>query len=706
MTSVEVEIRGKKITLETGLMAKQSDGAVVARCGDTIVLATAVAAKTPREGLDFFPLTIDYLEKAYSAGKIPGGFFKRESKPSEKEVLTSRLIDRPMRPLFPKGFYCETQGIASVLSYGDENVADILGIISMSAAIHISNIPFDGPVGGVRVGMLNGELIANPDLAVIADLELNLIVAGTADAVIMVEGGGSEISEAKMLEAIDFAHAEIKKMVAVQNELRAKIGKEKRTVPPVVENVDLKREVEQLIAGQMPEAISIPDKMRRQLALNVILENAVKVLNTPENAERFFGKPDRDLKRDIANAFDDYEQELVRTMILKDGVRADGRKSDEIRPITCYTKLLPRVHGSALFVRGETQALVATTLGTADDEQKIDALEGESYKNFMLHYNFPPFSVGEVKPLRSPGRREIGHGALAERSIKYVMPTKDEFPYTVRIVSDILESNGSSSMATVCGATLSLMDAGVPIKAPVAGIAMGLIQEGDQVVVLTDILGLEDHLGDMDFKVAGTEAGITAFQMDCKIGGISRQILETAIEQARKGRMHILGKIKEAMPAVSEQLSPFAPRIYTMQIKPEKIREVIGSGGKVIREIVATTGCKIDIEDTGIVRIASADGVSAQKAIDIINGIVAEAELNKIYTGKVVRVADFGAFVEIMPGTDGLLHISQISEKRIAKVTDEINVGDEIQVKVIEIDGQGRIRLSRKDVLREQKAQE
>ncbi len=705
MTSIEFEIRGKKIILETGLMAKQSDGAVVAKCGDTIVLATAVAAKSAREGLDFFPLTIDYQEKAYSAGKIPGGFFKRESKPSEKEVLTSRLIDRPMRPLFPKGFYCETQGIISVLSYGDENIADILGIVSMSAALHISDIPFDGPVGSVRVGMLNGELIANPTQAEMADLELNLVVAGTADAVLMVEGGGAEVSEAKLLEAIDFAHAEIKTMAAVQNEFRAKVGKEKRAVPPVLEILELKREVEQFVADKMPEAIRIQDKLRRQLALNVILEDAVRLLNTPENAERFFGNAGRDMKRDIANAFDDYEQQFVRSMILKDGIRADGRKTDEIRQITCYNGLLPRVHGSALFVRGETQALVATTLGTADDEQRIDALEGQSYKNFMLHYNFPPFSVGEVKPLRQPGRREIGHGALAERSIKYVLPTKEQFPYTIRIVSDILESNGSSSMATVCGATLSLMDAGVPIKAPVAGIAMGLVQDGDQVAVLTDILGLEDHLGDMDFKVSGTEAGITAFQMDCKISGISRQVLETAIEQARKGRMHILGKIKEAMPGVHETLSPYAPRIYTMQIRPEKIRDVIGSGGKVIREIVAQTGCKIDIEDTGVIHIASADGESAQKAIDIINGIIAEAELNKIYKGKVVRVTDFGAFVEFMPGTDGLLHISQISEKRIAKVTDEINVGDEVMVKVIEIDGQGRIRLSRKEAMRELDAQ-
>jgi len=705
MTSVELEIKDKRLIIETGQMARQADGSVVVKFGDTIVLATAVASKKPKEGLDFFPLTIDYQEKTYAAGKIPGGFFKREGKSTEKEVLTSRLIDRPMRPLFPKGFYCETQGIASVLSYGTENIADILGIIGISAAIHISNIPFGGPVGAVRVGRILGELVINPDITELENLELNLVVAGTEDAVIMVEGGGAEVSEASLLEAIDFAHQEIKKIVALQNELRGKVGKEKRTVAPVEEKPELAAAVREQVSRTIHEAIHIPGKHERQGALDAILAETVKLLNTPDNAARFFGNADKDLTRDIVNAFDDYENEIVRNTILNQSKRADSRKPDEIRQITCHLGLLPRVHGSALFIRGETQALVATTLGTSDDEQRIDSLDGETFKTFMLHYNFPPFSVGEVKPMRGPGRREIGHGALAERAIKYVLPTKEIFPYTIRIVSDILESNGSSSMATVCGATLSLMDAGVPISSPVAGIAMGLIKEGDKVVVLTDILGLEDHLGDMDFKVAGTTKGITAFQMDLKIGGVSREILENALDQAKKGRLYILGKMIDAMPSVRDNLSPHAPRIYTMHIKPEKIREVIGSGGKVIRSIVEQTGCKIDIDDSGTINIASSDEESAKKAIDIINGIIAEAEVGKTYRGKVVRIADFGAFVEILPGTDGLLHISQISDKRIAKVTDEINMGDEILVKVIEIDNQGRIRLSRKEVLKDQQRQ-
>ncbi|MFA5353012.1 MAG: polyribonucleotide nucleotidyltransferase, partial [Thermodesulfovibrionales bacterium] len=514
MTTVEIEVRGKRLILETGRMARQSGGAVVLRYGDTVVLATAVADKRVKEGLDFFPLTVDYQERTYAAGKIPGGFFKREGKPSEKEVLTSRLIDRPIRPLFPKGFYSETQGIVSVLSYGSENVADMLGIIGMSAAVHISDIPFGGPVAAVRVGMREGNLIINPDLSESENLEMNLVVAGTADAVLMVEGGGAEVSEAVILDAIDQAHQEIKKIVAVQNELRSLVGKEKRALIPVVASLELKDAVRGYVADRIREAITIPGKQRRQEALDLVLEDAIKTFNSPENAEKFFQNAGKDLTREIANIFDSYEKEIVRNMILNEGVRSDGRKPDEVRPISCHLGLLPRTHGSALFVRGETQALVVSTLGTSDDEQKIDALEGEVYKTFMLHYNFPPFSVGEVKPLRSPGRREIGHGALAERALRYVIPTKEVFPYTIRIVSDVLESNGSSSMATVCGGTLSLMDAGVPITSPVAGIAMGLVKEGDQVVVLTDILGLEDHLGDMDFKVAGTEKGITAFQMD------------------------------------------------------------------------------------------------------------------------------------------------------------------------------------------------
>ena len=694
--TVAIELRGKELTLETGKMARQADGSVVARYGDTVVLATAVSSKTAREGIDFFPLTIDYLEKTYAAGKIPGGFFKREGRPTEKEVLTSRLIDRPHRPLFPKGYSCETQGIVNVLSYGDENIADVLGITSMSTALHISDIPFDGPVAAVRIGRIQGAFIINPDLKEVEECDLNLVVAGTTDAVAMVEGSAQEMSESDLLEAIDLAHAEIKKLCAVQNEFREKVGKPKRSFTVPEKDEELKNKVKELAVGKITEAIVIPDKLRRQSALDEILNEIIKLLN----------KEDKDIAKDIAAAFNDIEKNLVRDMILSRNVRADGRTPEQIRPISAEVGLLPRTHGSALFVRGETQCLAVVTLGTTDDEQRIDSLEGETTKSFMLHYNFPPFSVGEVKPLRSPGRREIGHGILAERSIRAIMPSKADFPYTVRIVSDTLESNGSSSMASVCGGTLALMDAGVPIKAPVAGIAMGLIKEGDRVVVLTDILGLEDHLGDMDFKVTGTENGIAAFQMDTKIGGISREIMEKALEQARQGRLFILNKIKETMTEPRKELASHAPRIYTMQIKQDKIREVIGTGGKVIRGIIEKTGVKINIDDSGLISIAASDGVAAQKAIDIINGIIAEAEIGKIYLGKVKKIMDFGAFVEILPGTEGLCHISQLSDKRVANVTDEVSEGEEILVKVIEIDKMGKIRLSRKEAMREQESKD
>ncbi len=693
MKRLDIEVRGKRLSLETGKMAKQADGAVVAQYGDTVVLATAVAEKTPKEGLDFFPLTVDYQEKAYSAGKIPGGFFKREGRPTEKEILTSRLIDRPIRPLFPKGFYCETQGIVSVLSYGDENIADILGIISMSAALMISDIPFNAAIGAVRIGRIAGSFVINPDLREVEECDLNLIVAGTEDAVLMVEGESQEISEFDLLEALDIAHQEIKRICAVQNKLKSIAGREKRPVITPVVDEELKKTIAVISLEKIKTAITISDKMRRQKALDEILKEVVEKLNTGE----------KDITMDIGAVFNDIEKTLVRDMILNENIRADGRSPEEIRKISSEVGILPRTHGSALFVRGETQCLAVVTLGTSDDEQRIDSLDGESFKTFMLHYNFPPFSVGEVKPLRSPGRREIGHGMLAERAVKAVMPTKAEFPYTIRIVSDILESNGSSSMATVCGSSLALMDAGVPIKSHVAGIAMGLIKEDDRVVILTDILGLEDHLGDMDFKVTGTEKGITAFQLDTKIGGISRGIMEKALEQARQGRLHILAKMSETINVHRDNLAPYAPRIYTMQIKQAKIRDVIGTGGKVIRGIVEQTGVKINIDDSGLINIASSDGESAKKAMDIINNITAEAELDKIYLGKVKRVVDFGAFVEILPGTEGLLHISQISEQRIAKVTDEINEGDEVLVKVIEIDKLGRIRLSRKEASREAK---
>lgn len=694
MNRVEIEIRGKNLVLETGKLAKQADGAVVAQYGETVVLATSVADKRPREGLDFFPLTVDYQEKAYAAGKIPGGFFKREGRPSEKEILTSRLIDRPIRPLFEDGFYCETQCIVNVLSYGDENIADILGIISMSAALSISDIPFKSPVAAVRMGRIADSLIINPDLSELEECDLNFVVAGTDDAVIMVEGEAQELSEADLLEALDVAHLEIKRICAVQNELRSLAGKEKRIVTPPVIDENLRNSIRELSLEKIKAAITIPDKLRRQNALDEILKELIEKLNTS----------DADISRDIMHVFHETEKNLVRGMIINENRRADGRRPEEIRAITSEIGILPRTHGSALFIRGETQCLAVVTLGTSDDEQKIDSLEGESYKTFMLHYNFPPFSVGEVKPLRSPGRREIGHGMLAERALKAVIPAKTDFPYTIRIVSDILESNGSSSMATVCGGSLALMDAGVPVKSHVAGIAMGLIKEGEHVVILTDILGLEDHLGDMDFKVTGTAKGITAFQLDTKIGGISRAIMEKAIEQARQGRLHILAKMQQCIESPRENLAPYAPRIYTMQIKQDKIRDVIGTGGKVIRGIVEQTGVKIDIEDSGLINIASPDGESAKKAIEIINSIIAEAEFGKLYLGKVKRIVDFGAFVEILPGTEGLLHISQISDKRIAKVTDELREGDEVLVKVIEIDKMGRIRLSRKEALREKEA--
>ncbi|MBI5664611.1 MAG: polyribonucleotide nucleotidyltransferase [Nitrospirae bacterium] len=695
MTNVELELKGKPLYLETGRFAKQADGSIIARYGDTVILATAVAKKEAKADVDFFPLTVDYQEKAYAAGKIPGGFFKREGRPSEKEVLTSRLIDRPIRPIFPDGFYSETQGIISVLSFGNENISDILGIIGMSAALCISDIPFDGPVGAVRMGILKDSFVVNPDLQEMEECDFTLVVAGTEDAVLMVEGGGLEITESVLLEALDIAHKEIKNVVNLQKQLVALIGKPKRFVTPPQLNEELMRSVSSIALDKIKQAIVIPDKLLRQDTLNNILKDVVTELNT--GAE--------DISKDISFLFNKLEKDLVRNMVLDQGTRADGRRADEVRKISADVGILPRAHGSALFVRGETQALAVVTLGTSEDEQRIDALEGESKKAFMLHYNFPPFSVGEVKFLRSAGRREIGHGMLAERALKGILPPKTEFPYTIRIVSDILESNGSSSMATVCGGTLALMDAGVPIKSPVAGIAMGLIKEGERTVVLTDILGLEDHLGDMDFKVTGTEDGITAFQMDVKISGVSREIMANALEQAKKGRLHILGKMKEILSSPRDHLAAHAPRIFTMKIKPDKIREVIGAGGKVIRGIVEQTGVKIDIDDSGNINIASIDEESAQKAISIIEGIIAEAELGKIYIGKVKRVVDFGAFVEILPGTEGLLHISQISDKRVAKVEDVLKEGEEgVPVKVIEIDKMGRIRLSRKEAMKEQEA--
>ncbi len=691
VTTVEKEIGGKQLILETGLMAKQAGGAVVARYGDTVVLATAVSSKVERANVDFLPLTVDYQEKAYAAGRIPGGFFKREGRQTEKEILTSRLIDRPIRPLFPEGYYYDTQIIASVLSIGEESSMDLMGMVASSAALAISDIPFNGPIGAVRIGLVDGKYIINPDQKGIETTQLNLVVAGTADAIMMVEGGANELTEDQMLEALETAHREIKKIVALVNELVAKVGKPKRPVKTVEIDKDLAGQVSALAMDRLLTAIVIPDKMERQKTLDALLEEIKQKLKNED--------PGRNLQ--IATIFFGLEKDEVRKIILEKNIRADGRRPDQIRPISSVVGMLPRTHGSALFTRGETQALVITTLGTSVDEQRIDSLEGEYFKTFMLHYNFPPFSVGETKPLRGPGRREVGHGALAERALKAMVPAKQEFPYTIRIVSDILESNGSSSMATVCGGTLALMDAGVPIKAPVAGIAMGLIKEGDKVIVLSDILGLEDHLGDMDFKVTGTSKGITALQMDMKIEGITIDVMRTALKQAKEGRLHILGKMLETLAEPRKNLNPFAPRIITMQISTDKIKDVIGSGGKVIRSIVEQTGAKIDIEDNGTINIASSDEAAALKAKEIIRGICQDAEVGKIYMGKVRKIMDFGAFVEIFPGTDGLLHISQISDQRLEKVTDALKEGDEVLVKVLEIDRQGKIRLSRKEAMRE-----
>ncbi len=690
--TVEAEVGGKRIILETGSMAKQASGAVVARYGDTVVLSTAVASKVQRENIDFLPLTVDYQEKAYAAGRIPGGFFRREGRQSEKEILTSRLIDRPIRPLIPEGFFYDTQIIANVLSIGTESSMDLLGMIASSAALAISDVPFNGPIGAVRVGYRDGKFLINPDQKEIETSELNLVVAGTADAIMMVEGGANELNEDQMLKALETGHQEIKKIVALQQELVAKVGKPKRVVKTIEIDKDLARQVESLALDRLRTSIIIPNKMERQKTLDALLDEVKEKLKNDDDPTR---------KLQLSKIFFEIEKNEVRKIILDKNIRADGRTPDKIRNIASAVSMLPRTHGSALFTRGETQALVVTTLGTSEDEQRIDALEGEYYKTFMLHYNFPPFSVGETKPLRGPGRREVGHGALAERALRPVVPSKQEFPYTIRLVSDILESNGSSSMATVCGGTLSLMDAGVPIKAPVAGIAMGLIKEGEKVIVLSDILGLEDHLGDMDFKVTGTSKGITALQMDMKIEGITIEVMRTALQQAREGRLYILGKMLETLDAPRKTLNPYAPRIMTMKINTDKIKDVIGSGGKVIRSIVEQTGAKIDIEDDGTINIASSDEAAALKAREIIRGIVQEAEVGKLYMGKVRKIMDFGAFVEIFPGTDGLLHISQISDHRLEKVTDELKEGDEVLVKVLEIDRQGKIRLSRKEALRE-----
>ncbi|HEX7125988.1 MAG TPA: polyribonucleotide nucleotidyltransferase [Thermodesulfobacteriota bacterium] len=687
--TVSIELNGQRLSIEVGRMAKQADGAAFVRFGESAVLATAVSAKEPRAEGDFFPLTCDYIERTYAAGKIPGGFFKREGRPTEKETLTSRLIDRPHRPLFPKGYLCDTQIIATAVSHDQENDPDVLAMVAASTAVHVSDIPFNGPIAAVRVGRIGGQFIANPTNSQREQSDLEIVVAGSREAIVMVEAGAKEVPEQVMIEALLFGHLAMQPLIDLQEELRRRLGKPKRTfvVPPVPEG--LAERVKALAEAKIADAIRLVAKHERRDALKAARDEVVGAL-LPEF-------PDQE--KAIKKAFESLEKQVVRQRMVKERVRLDGRGPADIRPISIDVGLLPRAHGSALFTRGETQALVTTTLGTGEDMQRIDALEGDFYKRFMLHYNFPPYSTGEVKFLRGPGRREIGHGALAERAIRPVLPPEEEFGYAVRIVSDILESNGSSSMATVCGASLSLMDAGVKIKAPVAGIAMGLVKEGDDIAIVSDILGDEDHLGDMDFKVAGTEAGVTALQMDIKITGVTRAIMEQALRQAREGRLHVLAKMKEAMPAPRPEMSAHAPRITTIQINPSKIRELIGPGGKVIKGIIEQTGVKIDVDDSGKVAIASTDGKAAEKAIKMIREIVQEAEIGKLYMGKVKKIMDFGAFVEIFPGTDGLIHISQLAEKRVEKVEDVLKEGDEVLVKVLDIDRSGKIRLSRKEAL-------
>jgi polyribonucleotide nucleotidyltransferase len=689
-----IEIGKQALTLETGRLAKQAGGSALVRYGDTVVLVTATANQQPREGISFFPLTVDYREYTYAAGRIPGGFYKREGRPSEKEILTSRLIDRPVRPLFPDGFRCETQVIAMVLSADSDNDPDVISITGASAALYLSEVPFHTPIGAVRVGLVGGQLVLNPTYAEQRESLLNIVVVGTEDAIVMVEAGAQEVSEEVVGDAIQFGHAACKRIVGTLKDLYSRMGIQKRAVEPPTTNQTLLEEIEGKWRERLAEALDTSryPKLESQRRAEELRK---EMLAAYEGAEE-------ETVKEAGKIFDLLEERIFRETLLQHRRRPDHRAFDQIRPISCEVGFLPRTHGSALFTRGETQALVTATLGTAEDVQRLDALQGEGEKRFMLHYNFPPFSVGEVGFLRGPGRREIGHGALAERSLVNMIPEEEVFPYTIRVVSDILESNGSSSMATVCGATLALMDAGVPIKAPVAGIAMGLVIEGDQYAILTDIAGAEDHYGDMDFKVAGTNRGITGLQMDIKVGGITPAIMTEALEQARKARLQILETMLATIPEPRTAIAPHAPRIYTMKISTDKIRDVIGPGGKMIRSIIEQTGVKIDVEDDGRVNIASSDESSAKKAIQIINDLTAVAEMGKTYLGKVVRLVDFGAFVEIFPGTDGLLHISEVAEHRIRDIHDELKEGDQVLVKVINIEG-NKIKLSRKAVLREQR---
>ena len=690
----EVEFAGKTLIIETGKMARQAGGSCTVRYGDTVVLVTACRASSQPDNIDFLPLTVNYMEMSYAAGKIPGGFFKREGRQSANEVLCSRLIDRPLRPLFEEGYGAETQVIATVMSADHQCDPEVLSMIGASAALCISDIPFKGPIAGTRIGMLDGKLVCNPTLAEQKESTLDLLVAGSETAIMMVEGGAEFATEETMVEALQFAEKCMAPVIQLQKKMRDEIGKPNIEVKAPEHDQALVAKVKETISGKLADALKIPEKMERYATIDAVKKELKEAL-----AEEFEGR-----EGEISAAFGDLKYNLMRTEVLKTKTRVDGRNPREVRPITCEVGVLPRTHGSALFTRGETQAMVVATLGTSDDEQKIDALAGWDYRKFMLHYNFPPYCVGEVRFLRGPGRREIGHGALAERAIEKIVP-KEDYPYTVRLVSDVLESNGSSSMATVCGSSLALMDAGVPTKDHVSGIAMGLIKEGDDYVILSDILGDEDHLGDMDFKVAGTRNGITSIQMDIKIEGVTSELLKEALAQALEGRLHILDEMEKAITKPREDISQFAPRILTIQVPTDKIKDVIGPGGKNIKNIVATTGAKVDIDDSGKVNIASSDEEAAKKAIAMIEGLTAEAEVGRIYQGTVRKITDFGAFIEILPGTDGLCHISQIAEERVQNVTDYMKEGDTVPVKVIEIDRTGKIRLSRKEALEDQKGE-
>ena len=691
--SLQTELGGKTLEIQTGKVAKQASGSVVVQYGDTIVLVAVVSAEESKVDMDFLPLTVEYMEKIYAAGRIPGNYFRREiGRPSEKETLTARLIDRPIRPLFPKDYRYETQVIATVLSMDQENDPDILAMIGASAALEISDIPFAGPIASVRVGRIKGQFIINPSIEEQEKSDINIIVAGSKTGVVMVEGGGNIVSEADMLEATFFGHQSMQSVIDLQIKLKEAVGIPKRPFSPPEKDEKLAEKVESEVAASMRDALLIPEKIKRGKTLRKLKTEIFQELG-----EDFAGR-----KSEINEILDNLKRKISRNLVLKEGRRIDNRNSDEIRPITCEVGILPRPHGSALFTRGETQVLGVLTLGVGPDEQRVETLIGEEFRPFMLHYNFPPYSVGEVKRLGGPSRRDIGHGGLSTRAIEKVLPDKEKFDYTIRIVSEVFESNGSSSMGTVCAASLALMDGGIPIKAPVSGIAMGLVKEGDQVVILSDILGDEDHTGDMDFKVAGTRDGITALQMDIKIHELSREILEKALEQARVGRIHILDKMLETLKEPRMEISPHAPRIFTVNVNPDKIREIIGPGGKMIRSIQAETNTRIEIDDSGLVKIAAVTQEEGDAAFKIIKEITMEPEVGQIYEGTVVKITDFGAFVEIAPGTDGLVHISQLAPHRVKKVTDIVKEGDVIKVKVLEINRDGKIRLSLKAAMEEQ----